>query len=117
MNLLQGVLNQTATYWPPSTGIDDYGQPILEAGVELMCRWEDTQEEFVAPNGEKEISRARVFLEQDVVVGGLLYLGGLDVTGASDFPANPRDAGAMEIRSFQKTPDFDAVEFIRMVIV
>lgn len=117
MSLLTGVLNQALTYWPPSTSIDGYGQPILEAGVELSCRWEDTQEEFVLPNGEKDVSRARVFLEDDVVVGGLMYLGGLDVTGDSDFPTNPRDAGALEIRSVQKTPDLDGVEYTRMVML
>lgn len=85
MSLLRRLLKQTAVYWPPSTaGHDAFGNPIRSNPVEVACRWEEKAEEFIGPDGEKETSRAVVFLDTDVAVRGLLYLGTLDSLYVTD---------------------------------
>lgn len=104
------MLAQTATYWPPATP-DIHGRPTWGAGVEISARWEDRAEEFLDAQGEEAISRARVFVDQDVEVGGVLLLSALaDVGSPSDPKAN---AGAWEIRATQKIPTLEADEWVR----
>ncbi len=115
MALLVGLLKQTAVYWPPEDGYDDFGQPTVSSPQELICRWEDTAEEFIDAQGTKTVSKAQVFLDEDVEVKGLLMLGTLAEAEASDFPTDPKEAGALEIRSFQKTPRVKGTAFVRSV--
>jgi len=85
------------TYWGAPTP-DGEGGETFAAPVPLKGRWEDRNDEFTTPTGESAVSRATVFLQQDVVVGGYLMLG----TSAAPIPAN--EANAQEIRAFIKVP-------------
>ena len=100
-------LNQTATYWGNPTP-DGWGGYTFDAPVEIDCRWEDTSKLFIsAQTGKEERSRAMVFVDQDVVVGGYLYLG-------SSTGTKPEEVtGAFEIKSFGKTPSVKATKFLR----
>ncbi len=118
MSLLKGILKQTAVYWAPGTeSFNAYGAPVRSAGVQISCRWENTAQEFIRPDGTRDISRAVVLVNTDLVVGGLLMLGTLDETEESGFPSDPRQAGALVIVSVQKVPTLDGKENVRTVLV
>jgi hypothetical protein len=89
---------QTATYWgapmPNGTGGYTYAAPIT-----MQVRWEERQEQFSNEQGEILVSQAVVFVPQDVVVGGYLYL------GTSTAPDPTSVDGAYEIRRMIKIPD------------
>ena len=118
MSIITRMLKQTCVYWALAFGddvsYDDYGRPIVTIAnpVELDCRWEDINEEFIAADGTRQVSKAKVYVESDVVVGGILMLGTLDdITDSTNIKEN---AGAWEIRGFGKNPNFRATEFVRM---
>lgn len=119
MSIITKVLKQTCVYWAltPEEGTDvsydDYGQPIVTASdpVEISCRWEDKNEEFISANGTKMVSRAVVYVGQDVAVGGILMLGTKD--NITDSVTIKNNAGAYEIKAFSKLPNFKATEFLR----
>lgn len=114
MGLLQRMLRQTAVYWP-RLGEDDYGQPVYDAPVEIKVRWEDVNEQFLDQQGATEISRAKIYVDRDLNVGDAIRLGALSTM---DYPQDPcENTGVHEIRSFQKTPDIRAKNFLRVVMV
>ena len=109
------MLKQKCVYWFPSTRYDNFGRPVVNDPVELSCRWEDITEEAVDNNGTVFLSRSTVYLSADVVPGGVILLGSMDTLGVedSDFPSDPKTAGALEIRSFSQMPDRKAQKFLR----
>ena len=91
---------------------DDQGFPVVTDPVEIKCRWKDVSEETIAANGTKMTSKSKVYVDQDVSVGGVLMLGVL--TDVID-PVNVKENdGAGEIKRFDKTPNFKATEFLRL---
>jgi len=117
MGIITRMLRQTCVYWAlafmESGGIafDDYGQPIVTDPVELDCRWEDVNEEFIDAKGTRQVSRAKVYVEQDVDVGGILMLGTKDdITDSVNIKENE---GAWEIRRFDRLPNLKNTEFLR----
>jgi hypothetical protein len=119
MSLITRMLKQKAVYWglqsSESGGVafDSYGVPLLTSPVEINVRWEDTQEEFIDSKGTKRISSAKIFVGQDVSVGGILMLGELtDVVDETHPKENPH---AGEIRSFGKVPNLRVTEYVRTV--
>jgi hypothetical protein len=108
---------QTAVYWPPGseeTGgrdYDDYGKPMYASPVEISCRWEDVVQEFVDTENEITFSQAIVYVDSDVRLRGVLFLGTL--TDVNDLN-NPKDnEGAWEIRRFDKLPNLRNTETLR----
>jgi len=83
-------LNQVATYWGnPSP--DGWGGQTFDSPVAIDVRWVDKQQLFISVEGKEERSKAVVYVDQDVDLGGFLYLG----TSAE---TNPEDQdGALEI--------------------
>lgn len=89
---------QTATYWA-SPSKDGYGGYSYSAPAILAVRWEERQEEFTDPEGKLNVSKAIVYVPEDVSVGGYLLLG-------SSIAAAPGDEHeAYVIKQFAKTPD------------
>jgi len=115
MSIITRMLKQKCTYWPPgSVPFDDYGQPQYGTAVQLSCRWEDVAEEFIGPGDTTEISRSVVYVESDVEPGGVLLLSTLAaVTASGDLTVPKNNAGAWEIRKFDKLPNLKATEFLR----
>lgn len=117
MRILSKMLVQTAVYWPlantDSGGLvyDDYGQPQHSDPVEISCRWEERTEEFVGLDGTTIMSKAVVYVGQDLSIGGLLMLGTLsDITNET----TPREnSGAWEIKGWSKIPTLKATHFLR----
>ena len=119
MGIITRMLKMKAVYWPPESSesggddFDDYGQPQVSDPVEIDCRWEEVSEEFLDAQGTAQISRAKVFVDRDVEVGGILMLGLLaDVTDL----VNPKEnENAWEIRRFDKFPNLRVTEYLRTV--
>lgn len=101
-------LQQTAVYWAP-TAEDRYGRPGFSSPVEIRCRWEDVNEEFVTAQGTNAISFAHVFVDRDLRNGGALWLGSL--ASSDSTPSN--NAGYQLIRRFDKLPSLDGSVFLR----
>ena len=117
MSIITKMLKQTAVYWGLASegdeGIDfdDYGQPLLTDPVDLDCRWEDVSEEFISADGTRQLSRAKVYVNEDVDVGGILMLGTEDdITDSDNVKENK---GAWEVKRFDSLPTFKATEFLR----
>ena len=106
------MLKQTAVYWELSAfEFDNYGQPIPTSPIEIKVRWEDVGEEFINEIGTTQLSRARVYVDRDVEVGGILMLGTEDdITDSVDIKEND---GAWEIKRFEKLPTLNAKQFLR----
>ena len=67
--------NQTATYWAAGSR-DINGKIIYADPVTIDVRWEDKRELFrSATSGEQELSRAVVYVREELDDEGYLYLG------------------------------------------
>ena len=98
---------QKATYWG-SPVPDGYGGHSFTKS-EIYCRWEERVEEFTDQVGEMHISKAVVFVLEDLDIGGYLYLG----TSAQSDPSG--QDGAFEIKQLRKIPDLRNVVSERRV--
>jgi len=117
MQLLKKMLRQTAVYWNLSAlEFDNYGQPIPTTPVEIKVRWEDVGEEFLDAAGTLQLSRAKVYVDRDVKVGGILMLGELD-SGVMDLINVKENENAWEIRRFEKLPTIKATQFLRIAFL
>lgn len=111
MGLLERIRKQTLVYWAPEQA-DEFGKPTYADPVELSCRWEDTCEEFIGPEGARELSTAKVFVGEDVEVKGVMMLGTLeDLTESGDPKLNE---GAGEIRRFEKVANIRQTKTLRV---
>lgn len=112
MSVITRMRKQSAVYWPLDA-LDAFGQPTWGTPVEIECRWEDSNEQIMLPNGETIMSRATVYVDRDTPEGGLLMLGELSSSVDEDDPK--KNAGVWEIRKFDKLPNFRNTEFLRTV--
>jgi hypothetical protein len=67
---------QVAVYWGNPQD-DGFGGRTFDAPVEIYVRWDDREQLLTVDEGEKVISRAILFLSQDLNVNGLIYKGGM----------------------------------------
>ena len=102
---------QLATYWGAPT-LDGYGTRTFSAPQTLYTRWEDRTDLLIQFEGEEIPSKARVFVLQDVEVGGYLALGD-QTASASPIPVD----SAHMIKVYDKTPSLDGSEFTRKVML
>lgn len=108
------AMKQKAVYWSPTT-LDDFGRPTWNTPVEIDCRWTDEIEEFIDPNGERQFSRAKLIVDRDLEIKGVIWLGNL--VDVSDL-GNPRNNNnSWEILGTKKTPDFKGRKYLRQVYV
>ena len=116
MGLVARFLNQVAVYWPKGTGssLDSYGNPVYGIPVEIRCRWEDVQEDFIDSMDIRQVSRSKVYVEEDLDIGGVLMLGEYD-TSLDSVPKN--NPNAWEIRAFNKIPNIRNTEIIRVAFL
>lgn len=89
---------QDATYWGNPT-LDGYGAYSFDAPILLKVRWEERVEKFVGPQGEDFVSRAVVWVKQDLDLGGYMFLG----TSVELNPQNVEDTYL--IRQIFEIPD------------
>jgi len=113
MSLLTGkLISQSVTWWPATAG-DGFGGDVFSAPVLLSARWEDRQETFYGALDRRElVSKAVVFLEQDVAVGDYLC------RGNQTTQSNPTSvAGALKIQRYDKIPDLRNLDAVRRVVL
>lgn len=113
MRIIDKMLVMDAVYWAPAlTERDDYGRPLYLSPVEIKCRWEEVAEEFLNSQGERQVSAAKIFVDRDVKVGGVLLSGTLD--SGVDEESPKQNEGAGEIAGFSKVPTLKATQFVRI---
>ena len=100
---------EDAVYWGNPQD-DGYGGFTYDDPVEIKCRWEEKREVVTMAGedrkGREIVSKAQVWVLQDVDEEGYLYLGSLDSEAAltSVEEENPASVdGAYKIQLFEKT--------------
>lgn len=107
MSLIKRMRKRYAAYWPPLKPDAD-GNPRYGTPIELRCRWEQTSEDYIDPEGVRQFNNAKVFVDRDLVSGGLLCLGRLD---AILYPTQPfKNEGVGEITKVDKLPNLRNTE-------
>ena len=114
------LCEQDAVYWGNPQD-DGRGGFAYDDPVEIKCRWEDVNEVISMAGDDRKsreiVSKAKVWVLQDVDEEGYLYLGTLDSSGAltSAEEDNPADVDkAYQIKLFEKTPEHrQSNKFIR----
>lgn len=115
MSIITRMLKQTAAYWAPLPVTTRYGKPSWASPIDISVRWEDVNIEFMDAESERQMSRARVFVDRDVEVNGVLLLDGItSSTNLTDPKANDE---AWEIRRYEKLPNLRNTEFLRTALL
>lgn len=92
-------MNMLITYWAV-TGENEYGASSFGAPVLLLGRWEESSQQFRTPQGDDSVSKAVVWVPQDVTIDGYLALDNQTAFSSPDLVN-----GAEQIRQFTKVPD------------
>lgn len=102
-----------AVYWGNPTP-DGFGGFSWDAPVELSVRWEERTRQFLSSDGILSVSRAVIYLGQDVENDGVLWQGRLTDLSTAE-KADPRTvSGAQGIRRFDKIPELDGSDYERV---
>lgn len=109
MSLIQRMLKQKAIYWPITGKPDQFGKPVLDVPVQIMCRWEETDIEALQDKQETSEVGTVVYVDRDVVQGGKLKLGVLTSSSSA--------VGAWEIIRFVKNPRYHADQWVRKALL
>lgn len=86
MGVATAFLRQYAI-WSAKVSYDRYGMPIRSSPVEVKCRWETVNQEFLLPDGTVKQIDAWVAVDRAMGLGDTLVLGTLSEylgTGSSD---------------------------------
>jgi hypothetical protein len=98
---LKKYYRQTATYWGPGAGFNEFGTPTFAAPVTVACRWEDVLQSIIDSKGQEITSTSTVAVDvaTPIAMDGYLFRGVSVVT-------DPRTVvGAQQIRVIHNTPD------------
>lgn len=109
MSIYTKYHKQDATLWAltGSTGVT--AEPVYAAPVALKVRWEERSELFTNSAGEKEASRAVVYLGVDITPGDFLFLG----TSVVAAPI----AAARLVKDFRNVPELNGRESERRALL
>lgn len=110
------LLKQKAVYWGSPVS-DGYGGHTWGSPVEIDCRWEDVTKVVQTRDGEEVVSVAQVFVDRDVVKGGVLWLGRLADLTSSQQSDPATVSGAYVIKRVEKLPEIDGNGFLRKVLL
>lgn len=118
MSIIDKMLkNGRAMYWSP-VGKDRSGQIVLnDTPVEVKCRWEDTNEQFVDQTGNTVVSQARVFVDRDLEIGGFLWQGTQAEYDALSEKDPKKIRKALRIRAFGKLPNLKQKKHVRTAML
>ena len=115
---ISDICIHTAVYWgsPQNNG---FGRMTYDDPVEISCFWIDEQETLIDNDGKEWVTKAKVFVLQDIDEQGVLYLGSL--SGLTDSQKSDPVASldkAREVKRFLKTPSlYDDDTYVRKVIL
>jgi len=114
LNFIDTVCVQTAVYWERKSS-NGYGGFTYETPVEIKCRWDANSKLVLNDKGEQVVISAEILVNQELDVGGLLFLGTLDDLDSS---LTHEGVETHPIIAFPKNPLFkSATEFVRMAYV
>ena len=108
------MLREQAVVWFADT-FDGNGQPAYLAPVQINCRWDDVQEEFITPDMVRQMSSAVVYVDRDVPVGSMIRYGTLSELTSTTVPKS--NTRTFEIRQLSKSPNFRHTEFLRRAMI
>lgn len=110
MSLINRMRKQKAVWWALAS-IDSHGKEVYASPVQIACRWEGVNEQFLDANGDIQMSNAVVYTDRDTPPKGVLMLGLLaDITDPVNIKEN---TGAWEIQRFDKLPTLSNKEILR----
>jgi len=118
VDYISDICKQTAVYWGNPQN-DGAGRMTYDPPIEINCFWIDEQETLIDNDGKERVTRARIFVLQDMDEQGVLYLGTLDDL-TDDQKSDPKAnlQKAREISQFIKTPSlYDDNIYVRRVIL
>jgi len=107
-------LNNHAVYWANPVP-DGYGGYDWNDPVEISCRWVETSKIVTSSTGEEVTATVQVQVDQDLDVGGMLFLGTLDDLDSSEEADPALVTNAYSIVSFDKIPSIKGNVFFRKV--
>lgn len=105
-------MNQVLTYWAP-TGKVVFGVVELAPPVLLACRWQGRASQFLDTAGVQRVSRAVVYPESPVAVGGVIALG--DWLASTGKPREIKEA--QEVAQTGSSPSLKGDEVLHKVWV
>jgi hypothetical protein len=101
LSFINRISVQTAVYW--ANPVDDgFGTCTFDAPIEIRVRWEDRSKTIIDRDRKEIVADVAVLVNQDLDLGGFLYLGDLDDLDSTPVPSEVE--GAFEILSFEKVP-------------
>lgn len=113
MELLAEMLTEDATYWAPGPA-DRFGKATYSAPVGIKCWWYDVSEQFVDVQGRVQISLARVWVNTDLLLEGVLLKANIADLSVEQIALNIKNPGASKIRKVIKAQGFES-EHLREV--
>ena len=99
-------LNQDLVYWEFKSN-DGEGGFEFEDPVPLKGRYEKKTEQVMTSGGEEKVSRARVFVDQELLEGSYIYVGTLqdDAIGLDQSPE--KTLGSMRVLASDVIPSWN----------
>jgi hypothetical protein len=109
VSIIKKMRKQKAIWWRRA-GQDHHGNPFFAEPVEVDCRWEEVSQEYLGPQGIRQLSNAVVYVDRPMENGDRLALAELDSSTAFD----PEDSGveSFQIERFDALPNLKATEFL-----
>ena len=105
-DLNENFRKQTATVWVAS-GVDSAGDPAFATPRQITVRWEEKTQVFLGAAGEEDISKARVYVGEDLTTDDYLLLGTSAVADPTTITT------AYKIKGWHKVATPTAKKFIR----
>jgi hypothetical protein len=106
MSLIDTFRRQWAVYWEYSHK-DRNGKDVFLDPIAVKVRWEDKAEQDFLPTGEEIMVKSTVYVDREMALGGILWLGLL-----VDLPSYPPEHN--KIRIFRVIPNKRANKFLRI---
>lgn len=99
--------HQKAVLWA-ANGYDDYGQPEVDAAIEITVRWETGLREAIGPQGGPIAFDGLAVVDREIAVGSIMWLGAL-----AALPSPATDL--KQVVDYTETPDIKARAIRRTV--
>lgn len=110
MTLVRNAYRQKATYWG-SPSPDGAGGFTFSAPREIGCHWQEMATEFTNQAGQIEVSRAIVYVKENLEIGGYLFEGKSTAT-------NPQEVQkAFRIKQVSNIPSIRTADRERRVFL
>jgi len=90
-------LHQRAVY-QAANGFNNYGEPKVDAAVEICVRWETRRKEITDSDGNTIALESNAIVDREIKVGSTLWLGEL-----TDYPSPPTDL--RRVMTYTEIPD------------